>query len=67
VAARRQAEKPDVGEVAPKACVKRRVVKAAALAPKGLLETKDDIDAYLDKLRHALEDAIGAGERVEIR
>jgi hypothetical protein len=67
-AAKRQAEKSGgIGEVPPKPYVKRRVVKAAALAPKALLETKEDIDAYLDKLRRALEAVIGAGERVEIR
>lgn len=65
--AAKQAEKPKVGEVAPKPYVKRRVVKAAALAPQGLLETKEDVDAYLDKLRGALEAAIRDGERVEIR
>jgi hypothetical protein len=52
----------------PPAYVKpRRVVKPAGLAPKALLETKEDIDAFLAKLRHALENAIDAGERVEIR
>jgi hypothetical protein len=42
-------------------------VKAAALAPKNLLATQEDVDGYLGKLRHALEAAIEAGERVEIR
>jgi len=46
---------------------KRRIVKAAQLAPEGYLETQADVDAYLDKLRHALEAAIAAGERIEIR
>lgn len=60
---------PGVGDDdPPKPYVKpRRIVKAAGLAPKGLLETRDDIDAYLTTLRQTLEKAIAAGERVEIR
>jgi hypothetical protein len=46
---------------------KRRIVRAAQLAPPGFLETQDDIDAYLSKLRQALESAINSNERVEIR
>jgi hypothetical protein len=42
-------------------------VNAAQLAPEGFLETQSGIDAYLSKLRSALEAAIEAGERVEIR
>ena len=63
------AKKPDdVNDKPSKPYVKpRRVVQAAALAPKPYLETQDDIDAYLDKLRTALEKAIAAGDRVEIR
>ena len=45
----------------------RRVVKVAALAPPGYLETQSDVDGYLDRLRKALEHAIRAGERIEIR
>ncbi len=45
----------------------RRVVKVAALAPPGYLETQSDVDGYLDRLRKALEHAISAGERIEIR
>jgi hypothetical protein len=45
----------------------RRVLKVAALAPAGYLETQSDVDGYLDRLRKALEHAINAGERVEIR
>ena len=45
----------------------RRVVKAAELAPKGFLETQEDVDGYLERLRQELEAAIRAGERVEIR
>ncbi|MBK8638067.1 MAG: BREX system P-loop protein BrxC [Chromatiaceae bacterium] len=58
----------DRDDAPPKATVKpRRVVRAAALAPKTYLETQADVDAYLDKLRKALESAIGNHERVEIR
>jgi hypothetical protein len=66
-AAAQQTPKPIVGDSTPKPYVKRRVVKAAALAPKALLETQEDVDAYLSKLRQALESAINSNERVEIR
>ena len=55
-------EKPDQPYVKP-----RRVIKPAALAPEGYLETQADIDAYLDKLRGALETVIAAGDRIELR
>jgi len=45
----------------------RRVIQAAALTPKPYLETQDDIDAYLDKLREALEQIIAVGDRIEAR
>ncbi|MEA3644034.1 MAG: hypothetical protein VBE63_29535, partial [Lamprobacter sp.] len=45
----------------------RRVIKPSALAPDGYLETKADIDAYLDTLRGALEKVVAAGDRIEIR
>jgi hypothetical protein len=52
----------------PKPVVKpRRLIQAASLVPKPYLETQADIDAYLDKLRTALEKVIAAGDRVEIR
>ena len=57
-----------VKEKLPMSYVKpRRVIKAAALTPKPYLETQDDIDAYLNKLRDALEQIIAAGDRIEIR
>ena len=65
--AEQQDKKAGVGETKTKPYVKRRVVKPAALAPKTLLETKADVDAYLTKLRTALEAAIADGERIEIR
>jgi hypothetical protein len=56
------------GEPAPPVYVKkRRIVQAAQLAPDGFLETQADVDAYLGKLRRALESAIANDERVEIR
>jgi hypothetical protein len=66
-AAVQQTPKSGVHDDTAKPYVKRRVVKAAALAPQNLLATQEDVDAYLGKLRHALEAAIEAGERVEIR
>jgi hypothetical protein len=66
-AAVQQASKSGVHDDTGKQYVQRRVVKAAALAPKNLLATQEDVDGYLGKLRHALEAAIEAGERVEIR
>ena len=47
---------------------KRRIVQGGrGWRPRALLETQEDVDAYLGKLRQALEAAIKAGERVEIR
>lgn len=66
-AAAQQTPTSGVGDDTPKPYVKRRVVKPAGLAPKSLLETKEDVDSYLSMLRHALEAAIEAGERIEIR
>lgn len=58
----------DIAEKKPPVYVKkRRIVQAARLAPKALLETQADVDGYLERLRRELEAAIGAGERVEIR
>uniref|UniRef100_UPI0025FD0BE6 BREX system P-loop protein BrxC n=1 Tax=uncultured Thiocystis sp. TaxID=1202134 RepID=UPI0025FD0BE6 len=60
---------PKIGDQdAPPVYVKpRRVVKATAFVPGTYLETQADIDAYLNKFRQALEAAIAAGERIEIR
>jgi hypothetical protein len=66
-ATKKRAEK-DLAEKKPPVYVKkRRIVQAALLAPKSLLETQADVDGYLERLRRELEAAIGAGERVEIR
>jgi hypothetical protein len=45
----------------------RRVAKVTTPAPAGYLETRNDVDGDLDRLRAALENAMGAGERSEIR
>ena len=67
-AASQKKEPGAVGDKGEQVYVKpRRVVKVAALAPAGYLETQSDVDGYLDRLRKALENAIGAGERIEIR
>ncbi len=61
-------KKPSIGEEKPPVYVKpRRIVKAAGLAPKNYLETQDDIDDFLNRLRKALEAGISAGQRIEIR
>ena len=66
-ATKARAEK-DIAEKQPPVYVKkRRIIQAARLAPKALLETQADVDGYLERLRRELEAAIGAGERVEIR
>ena len=46
---------------------KRRVVEAKTLWPSGLIETPEDVEAFLSKLRSALEDALKADERVQIK
>ena len=45
----------------------RRVVEPSHLAGAAYLETKEDVDAFLSKLRKELEQAIENNERVEIR
>ena len=46
---------------------KKRVVEPAKLVLSTYLETKADVDGFLDKLRMELEQAIANEERVEIR
>jgi hypothetical protein len=58
----REPHKPRKPHVKP-----RRVIQAAALVAKPYLEAQDDIDAYLDKLRTALEELIAEGDRIEMR
>lgn len=45
----------------------RRVVKPTALVTQNYLESQEDVEAFLEKLRDELEDAIKNNERVEIR
>ena len=46
---------------------KKRVVQPASFVQTKYLETKADVDGFLDKLRMELEQAIANEERVEIR
>ncbi|KAB2678311.1 BREX system P-loop protein BrxC [Brucella tritici] len=46
---------------------KRRIIEPSDLAGAAYLETKEDIEGFLAKLRKELEDAIANNERVEIR
>jgi len=51
----------------PPAVKKRRIVDAKALCPGGFIETQQDADAFVDKVRSELKAAIDAGERIQIR
>ena len=67
-AASKPINKPGIHDQPPLAYVKkRRIIQAARLAPKALLETQADVDGYLERLRGELEAAIANDERVEIR
>lgn len=46
---------------------KRRIVEPSHIAGSTYLETKEEVDAFLETLRKELEDAITNNERVEIR
>ena len=46
---------------------KRRVVEVKALWSGGFIETSDDVEAFLTKLRAELEAALDADERVQIK
>ena len=46
---------------------RRRVVEAKKLWSTGFIETSADVEAFLDKLRAALEAALEADERVQIK
>ncbi len=45
----------------------RKEIKPAMLVKSPYLETKDDIDDFLDALRQELEEAYARGERIQIR
>jgi len=52
----------------PKPTIKpRRVIEPAKLATQTYLETSEDIDGFLGVLRSEMEEAIGKGERIQIR
>ena len=46
---------------------KRRGVEAKAFWSGGFLETQEDVDAYLSKLRAELESGLEAGHRIQIK
>jgi hypothetical protein len=59
---------PGIGSQQPKPVLKtKRVVEPAKLMTATYLETKDDVDHFLDALRQQLEQAIDNDERIEIR
>jgi hypothetical protein len=52
----------------PKPTIKaRRVIEPSGLVPTTYLETLDEVNAFLDRIRAAMEDAIHRGERIQIR
>jgi cell division septum initiation protein DivIVA len=68
--ARKLAEKPgkEVGLATKPAVVKtQRVLRPAELVKTTYLETQDDVDGFLDKLRQELEKALAKNERIQIR
>jgi hypothetical protein len=63
-------EKPpkEGSETPPKPMLKKkRVVEPSKLVTTTYLESKGDVDQFLDTLRKELEQAIASGERIEIR
>ena len=46
---------------------KRRVLEAKKLWSSGFIETSEDVETFISKLRAELEDALDAGERVQIK
>lgn len=44
-----------------------RPIKPATLVKTACLETQQDVDMFLDALKHELEDAIAKNERIQIR
>jgi histidinol dehydrogenase len=45
----------------------RCVVKPAEIAGTGCLETEDEIERFMERLRKKLEEAIASGNRIQIR
>ena len=62
-----QAGVPGEPQVQKPPAKKRRIVQPMRLAGAAYLETREDVDAFLDRLRKELEDAIKNNERIEIR
>ena len=60
-------EKPPPPPPPPPRIKKRRVVDAKALWSGGFIETSEDIDSFITKLRAELEDALAADERVQLK
>ena len=58
---------PPPGVTTPPPPKKRRVVEAKALWTDGFIETPDDVETFLAKLRAELEAALEADERVQIK
>jgi len=56
-------EKPFVGPTAKK----RRSVEMGSMWSGKFIETQEEVDAFLSKLRDELESAIKANERVQIK
>ncbi len=46
---------------------KRRMLEAKKLWSSGFIETSEDVETFLNKLRTELEDALQAGERVQLK
>ena len=59
--------KPDDPDPPKPVVKKRRVVEARTMWSSGFIETPEDIEAFLTKLRAELEAAIAANERVQIK
>lgn len=60
--------RPKKAPTPPKPVLKtRRVVRVEQLHPKSYLESQEDVDVFLGRLREALEKAIAANERVQVR
>jgi hypothetical protein len=45
----------------------RKEIKPSSLVKTTYLETRDDVDRFLDALRRELEDALARGQRIQIR
>jgi hypothetical protein len=58
---------PDSGSATKPAVKKQRVVEPAKLVKATYLETREEVEQFLDTLRQELEEAIEKNERVQIR